>query len=227
MKVYQIYFKESQIDQLEPGYIPFFNEYCTRYFESQVIHDLVKQGAHIGEAYFGVVSYKLRQKLGYMKENWKNNKNIVNTSVTEFTPEQFEIELYKHKPDAMSFQRHVPHDPIIVADNFHPGFRKYWTYIMDKIGYRWVPTRFENVFYCNYFVATTFQYERYVNEMLAPAMKVMSEMPELDNRCNYPQPFPEHLKGKFGVDHWTYHAFICERFFSYFAHIHKLDCKHY
>jgi hypothetical protein len=227
MKVFQIYFDPSQIEQLEPGYIPHFNQTCTKYFESQVIHDLVKQGEHKDIDYFGVVSYKLRQKLGYMKENWKNNKNIANTSVNEFTPEQFEEELLKHKPDAMSFQRHAPHDPVLVAEHFHPGFQKYWAYIMDKIGYRWIPTRFEDIFYCNYFVATPYWYERYVKEMLAPAMEVMYGMPELDSDCRYPRPFPEHLKGKLGVDHWTFHAFICERFFSYFAHLHKLNCKHY
>ena len=227
MKVFQIYFDQSQIEQLEPGYIPYFNQTCTKYFESKVILDLVTQGEHKDTDYFGVVSYKLRQKLGYMKENWKNNKNIANTSVNEFTPDKFEEELLKHRPDAMSFQRHAPHDPIIVADRFHPGFRKYWSYIMDQIGYRWVPTRFENIFYCNYFVATPYWYERYVNEMLAPAMEVMIGMPELDNNSSYPQPLPENLRAQFGLLHYPFHAFICERFFSYFAHIHNLNCKHY
>lgn len=228
MRVYQIYFDEKQLPLLEPDYIPFFNQYCTKYFESQVIHDLVMGGSHLGSDYFGVVSYKLREKIGHMKgDSWKNTKNIANTSVTEFTTEQFEIELYRHCPDAMSYQRHVSHDPIIVADSFHHGFRKYWNYIMDQIGYRWLPTNFEDVFYCNYFVAKTHIYERYVKEMLAPAMKVMDTMPELNGNANYPMPYPEHLNGKLKFDHWTFHAFICERMFSYFANIHNLDCKHY
>jgi|GEM_PF-2196530 len=227
MKVYQIYFHESQIVELEPGYIPHFNRDCTVFFESEVIKDLVLLGEHKSTDYFGVVSYKLKHKLGYMKENWKNNKNIANTSVNEFTTEQFEAELMKYKPDAMSFQRHAPHDPVLVADGFHPFFRKYWTYIMNEIGYRWVPTRIENIFYCNYFVAKEKLYEKYVKEMLVPAMEVMKDMPELYGNCNYPRAFPENLKTQFGINSWPYHAFICERFFSYFSHIHNLDCKHY
>lgn len=227
MKVFQIYFDPSQIDQLEPGYIPFFNENCTKYFESQVIHDLVEGQEHKHTDYFGVVSYKLRKKLGYMRDNWKGIPNIANTSINQFTPEQFEEELLKHKPDAMSFQRHVPHDPISMAERFHPNFTKYWVHIMNELDYKWEPVIFQDIFYCNYFVANSYWYDRYVCEMLAPAMKIMDGMPELNNFCNYPFAFPEHLKGKFEVDHWTYHAFIAERFFSYFAHIHKLDCKHY
>lgn len=227
IKVYQIYFKESQIEELEPGYIPYFNKKCTKFFESQVIHDLVWQQANWHTNYFGVVSYKLKQKLGYMKENWKNNKNIANTSVKEFTPELFEEELFKHTPDAMSFQRHAPHDPIIIANGFHPNFRKYWEHIMQKIGYKWEPTRIENVFYCNYFVARSDIYDRYVKEMLTPAMMEMMQMPELDRNCYYPREFPENLKTELGVPHWTFHPFICERFFSWFAHVHNLKCLHY
>lgn len=227
MRVFQIYFDPSQIDQLEPGYDPYFNEKCTLFFESEVIRDLIERGEHKRSEYFGVVSYKFRQKLGYMRDNWKNNKNIANTSVREFTTETFEELLYQFRPDAMSFQRHAPHDPVMIANGFHPNFRKYWEEIMTKIGYKWEPVRIENVFYCNYFVAKSDLYERYVNEMLGPAMEVMKQMPELMSNSRYPLPWPKRLEEQFGVPHWTYHAFICERMFSYFAHIHNFKCLHY
>ncbi len=227
MKVYQIYFDPSQIDQLEPGYDPYFNEVCTVFFESQVIRDLITKNAHMGTEYFGVVSYKIRQKLGYMKENWKNNKNIANTSVREFSPELFESLVDEHKPDAMSFQRHAPHDPIIVADRFHPGFRKHWENIMTQIGYKWEPVRIENIFYCQYFVAKEAIYEHFVKTMLGPAMDVMVNMPELFDNSNYPRPFPENLRKQFGISYWPFHPFLCERMFSYYAHIHNLKCLHY
>ncbi len=230
MKIYQIYFEESQLAQCEhdmDGWFPYFNEKCSIFFESQVIHDLIGQGQHKDCDYFGVVSYKLRQKLGYMKENWKNNKNIANTSVNNFTPEQFTRELYKGMPDAMSFQRHAPHDPVIVADMFHPGFSKFWVEIMKKIGYKWTPTHCENVFYCQYFVAKAEIYEKFDREMLGPGMEVMLTMPELWGNSRYPRPWPDNLAKQFCVPHWTYHPFIAERFFSYFAQIHNLNCLHY
>lgn len=229
MIVYQIYFKEEQVMQLEKEFIPYHNETCTEYFENEVIRRLIMGGQHKITDYFGVVSYQIRQKLGYMKENWKNHPKIANTSTSEFTPQLFAEALYSidPAPDAMSFQRHIGHDTISTADGFHPGFLKYWKHIMGKIGYNWVPETHKDVFYCNYFVAKSHIYEKYVKEMLNPAMVVMLGMPELYEKCNYPKPFPEHLKGKLSVDHWTYHTFLCERMFTYFAHIHNLNCWHY
>lgn len=227
IKIYQIYFREDQRACLD--YIPYYNPDCTVFFENSVIQDLVqKQKQTQGDAeYFGVVSYKLREKIGETIESWKNNKNIANKSIRKFTPEQFQHELLKGKPDAMSFQRHMGHDPISYANKFHPGFSGYFQHILKKVGYNWSPTYLENVFYCNYFVAKNEIYEKYVNDMLAPAMEVMKNMPELMRDSHYPHKLPENLKEKFGVNHYPYHPFICERMFSYFAHIHNLKCLHY
>ena len=227
MRVYQIYFKPEQLANLEPEYIPYNNAECTVFFESEVMRSLIERNSHRDTDYFGVVSHKLRVKLGFTKDNWKNNKNIHNTSTQEFTPTAFQRQVYEAKPDVMSFQRHSPHDTVMVANGFHPGFLKYWTQIMSRIGYKWEPTRFEDVFYCNYFVAKSEIYERYVREMLAPAMDEMVRMAELWSPCRYPDPLPGNLQSKFGIEHWPFHAFLCERMFTYFAHIHRLNCKHY
>ena len=225
LKVYQIYFNENQKISLD--YIPVLNNDCTLFFENDVVKSLIEKNDHLETEYFGVVSYKLRHKLGYEMKNWSALPNIANHSTKEFTPELFETELKKHLPDVMSFQRHIGHDTVSFADNFHPNLSKYYKEIMNKIGYDWQPTSFKDVFYCNYFVAKSDIYERYVKEMLIPAMEVMKTMPELMQNSNYPKQLPENLKQSFGVSHYTYHTFICERFFSYFAHVHKLNCLHY
>jgi hypothetical protein len=226
LRVYQIYYQAEQLPNLI--YIPHLNKECTVFFENSPIRMMVENQAHIGTEYFGVVSWKLKHKLGYeMKQQWRGMANIANHSTNEFTPESFAFELKRHAPDAMSFQRHTPHDPITYANQFHPMFSHYFQFIMHRIGYEWTPTRFENVFYCNYFVAKSELYERYVKEMLIPAMDVMKDMPELMENSNYPHPLPENLKQAFGVNHYTYHAFLCERMFSYFAHLHQLKCVHY
>lgn len=225
MKVYQVYFREEQLPALD--YTPYYNKDCTLFFENSVICDLINQGAHKRDNYFGVVSHQLRQKVAIGKTNWAAIKNIANTSVTEFTPENFEIGLLKGKPDAMSFQRHIPHDPISFADQFHPNFSIYFARLMKRIGYNWNGEKLPDVFYCNYFVAKSDIYERYVKEMLIPFMEAMKFMPELMNDSKYPKPLPEELKKKFGIAHYPYHPFLCERLFSYFAYKNNLKCLHY
>ena len=226
LKVYQVYFDESQKKDLD--YIPHLNENCTVFFENEVIKNLIESGAHSDCEYFGVVSYNLKKKLNEdMKLKWAHIPNVKNNSANTFTPALFEVELRKYLPDVMSFQKHTGHEPITYANNFHPNFSKYFSEIMKKIGYDWKPVKFENIFLCNNFVAKKDVYERYVTEMLAPAMEVMLTMPELMKNSMYGKPLPDNLKKSFGVNWFPYHTFLAERFFSYFCHIHKLNCKHF
>ncbi len=223
LKVYQIYFDESQLSQIE--FTPIKNDNCTVFFENTVIKNLIESGAHLESDYFGVVSYQLRKKLDLTRK-WKID-NIANTSNTEFSPKLFEDVLLKEKPDVLSFQRHARHDNITFSDRFHPNFTTHFRKIMHAIGYNWEPTVFENIVYCNFFVAKSSIYEKYVTEMLIPAMKIMETMPELMRNSGYPKSLPENLKETFGVNHYPYHAFICERMFSYFMHLNKLNCINY
>lgn len=230
--VYQIYFQEKQLEKLKvefPDYIPYLNAECSVFFESAVIRDLIQnKAAQFGSDYFAVVSYKLKEKLGYtMKEKWKSIPNIANHSTVEFTPEGFEMELKKHRPDVMSFQRHPPHDPVMFANSFHPNFSNYFKKIMSDIGYSWAPTRFDDVFYCNFFAARSEIYADFVNKMLAPAMDVMKRMPELMENSRYPSILPGNLIERFGIAHYPYHPFLCERMFSFYVHINNLKSMHY
>jgi len=79
---------------------------------------LVEAGAHRAGDYFGVVSYQLRQKIEGTRESWKHNEEIANLSARDFTLEAFERELRRKTPDAMSFVRHAPHDPVTLATAF-------------------------------------------------------------------------------------------------------------
>jgi hypothetical protein len=223
LKVFQIYFDESQRAGLD--YESLRNDDCTVYFESSVIRQLVESGAHAGHDYFGVVSHQLRSKLDYTRDRWAGE--IANVSTRAFSPAAFEVEVQRAAPDVMGFQTHPPHDPVSLADRFHPGFAAHFRNIMAAIGYGWEPTVFEHVFYFNYFVARPAIYERYVTEMLAPAMAIMDRMPELMQDSRYPRPLPVALQARFGVPHYPFHPFLCERFFSYFAHMNRLRCATY
>jgi hypothetical protein len=223
MRIFQVYFHEEQRADLD--YVPFRNDDCSVYFENSVIRQLVESGAHAGDDYFGVVSHQLRSKLGYTRDRWAGE--IANVSRRAFSPAHFAAEVASAAPDAMGFQTHVPHDPVSLAERFHPGFTQHFRNIMAAIGYGWTPCVFQHVFYFNYFVARAEVYERYVREMLAPAMAVMDHMPELLDDSRYPYPLPEPLRARLGIPHYPFHPFLCERFFSYFAHIQGLTCAFY
>ncbi len=223
LKIYQIYYDNSQLEKLD--YTPYFNNNCNHYFESQVMVDLINEGAHLDYSYFGVVAYKLREKLSFAKSY--PIVNIANRSVQEFTPKLYEHELWKRTPDVFSFQRHLPHDPIFFADRFHVNFSSYFKKIMYEIGYNWQAVAFTDVFYCNYFSAKSDIYEHFVKTMLEPAMEVMETMPELMQNSGYPKKLPLHLQQQWGIDFYPYHTFLCERMFSFYAHLNKLKCLHY
>jgi hypothetical protein len=225
LRVYQIFFSEDQTAGLD--YLPYRNDACTVYFENSVIKGLIDSGAHAGSDYFGVVSHQLRAKLHTARDAWRNNGSIANVSTEPFTPEAFERALERHAPDVLSFGRHPPHDPVSLADQYHPNFSRYFGQIMRAIGHEWTPVAFNDVFYFNYFVAKTPIYRRYVEEMLTPAMAVMDQMPELMQDSRYPHPLPEALRTRFGIPFYPYHPFLCERFFSYFAHLNQLRCAHF
>lgn len=225
LKVYQIYYSEDHLGKLD--YTPYLNSECSIFFEHSVMVDLINSGSHIDFKYFGVVSHSLREKITISKTSWRNIKNIANVSINQFTPESFARELMVNQPDVMSFQRHIPHDPISFGNSFHTGMSDFFKKIMLEIGYNWSPVAFQNVFYCNYFVAKSAIYEEYVKAMLEPAMDVMMTMPELLKNSGYPKKLPEHLRAQWGIDFYPYHTFLCERMFSYYVHLKKLKCLHY
>lgn len=224
LKVYQICFQEQQKEFCD--YTPYMNADCDEYFENSVIRKLIEEGEHKDAEYFGVVSYKLRHKIGTVQKNWSID-NIKNHSTNTFHPDAFEFELNAHKPDAMSFQRHASHDTVTFANNFHPNFSKYFDKILSELSLTRTNKSYKDIFYCNFFVAKAEIYEHYVKSLLTPAMDVMKSMPELWGNSRYPHPLPQNISDRLSIDHYPYHSFICERLFTYYADKEKLNCRHY
>jgi hypothetical protein len=214
LKIYQIYYEEKQLEKLI--FEPYYNKKCTVFFENWVIKQIIDQGKHKNFDYFGVVSHDLLNKI----------KGVTHKSRSEMplNEENLRTQLALFEPDALSLSNISSHDPITEANNYHPYFIDLFSEIVKKNGYKWTPEEYQTVFYCNHFVAKSEIYEAYVNELLSPSMEIMKGMPELMNDSKYYKKLPEHLKKDFGVDYYPYQTFLCERLFSFYAHVNNLNC---
>lgn len=204
-KIYQIYYKESQKDKLD--FIPYHNPECSVFFENEVIANLVLNENDCD--YFGVVGPEYRNKIDISKRF--SHPVISNMSRNHFEVKDFYDLLNKEKPDALSFQNHMPHNVIQTMAGLHPKAHIYFEKIMQEIGYKYVARHHTKVVYSNLFIMKLDLYKKYVNEMLLPAMEVMRNMPELTNNSNYPKQLPKDLSERWGINHYPYHTFICER----------------
>ena len=225
LKIYQIYFHESQKDTLY--YEPYFNQDCTPFFEHSVMIDLIKKGKHLDSRYFGVMPPKFEEKKDWInKRHHHHLENIDRKKIIDISSNH-KMKKSIIKADVVSFTSQIITDPITEIEWMHKDISIFFKEIMSKIGYNWKPEIWEHVIYSNLFIAKSEVYERFVKEMLSPAMDVMLEIPELFKDSGYPKRLPKELQDKFNCSHYPYHSFIAERFISYFIHIHNLNCKHF
>ncbi len=224
MKLFQIYFDESQLAGLD--FEPVHNPRCTIFFENEVIADLEPKYNNIENDYFGVLSHKFRKKIEQMTHfpghfrnhlNGKFNLDVLNSKVYDI----------HNGSEVLNLMKFTPHDPIALGQVIHPKLEQYFKEVLGCIGFNWSPTVYEHNFYCNYFIARSDIYRKYVSEMLAPAIEVMCKMPELMEDAKYPRRFPANLMIELGVNFWPYHPFICERLFSYFVHLYGFKVTYY
>lgn len=61
--IYQVVYDEKSQESLDPQFIMYKNSNCTKYFENQVIVDLYEQGKMSDCEFFGVVSWRIWQKV--------------------------------------------------------------------------------------------------------------------------------------------------------------------
>lgn len=210
--IYQVYFKDEQRGILEPQFTPYNNaNSLTPYFENSVIAQLVNKKSD-PEEYFGVLSYNLRKKIELMKQF---RRPFTNTSQESYSFNWLLQQIEKNE-DVIFLMDHNPHNPILTANEIHPKFAQHWNRIMVRLGIQCdILVSWERVIYCNFFIAKHRVYKSYVDDLLIPAIKVMDSMPELWDDCHYPKEVTPEVKRGLGVNHYPYHAFICERLFSY------------
>lgn len=218
LRIFQIYYsQETKAHCFKRGWWhPYDNTgKLTPFFENTVIANLIKAKAHRGAEYFGVFSHDIAKEIVF-KENGQR-----------LNPESLR-ECMESGHDVYSFQKRRQQTNIILqAERYHPGFVEYTERILHKIGYA-IPQKLDKIILFNHFIMRSNLYERYVKEMLLPAMKVMATMEELDEDAGYKRKDRRPDFGdQLGYEHYPYHPFICERLPSvWMAYNKDLTFKH-
>lgn len=164
------------------------------YFENSVIKEIITSGHANASEYVGIFSHAIGSKMVFKGINGKH-----------FSPEGLLDIIENNDADFYSFQKRRTQPNIITqAENYHPGIVDMTTKILQSIGYD-LPKRLDKIVLFNHFVARRSVYEKYVEEMLVPAMDFMATMPELNKDAGYKETTPA------GMDFYPYHPFILER----------------
>lgn len=224
VRIFQIGYRPDHAKTAEWEYIDNSHD-CTVYFENSIISRLISEGQHLQCQYFGVVSHKLQHNINTSRRGPRVNMD-------RWDKGEFERRLNESNADVFGFLEYMPHDPVRYFLAVHPQLPFYFREVTDRLAFSPMyngATKMRHVFYSNSFVAKPHIYERYVQEFLNPAMKIMDEMPELMQDSGYPIELPDALKKKWGIGWFPLHTFICERLFSYWVHLQgdKLTVKYY
>ena len=192
----------------------YYNENADKYLESRVISDLVGEGDHLNSEYYGVVSYRFGAKTG------RRSSQVFHW---------IEKDSYEH--DVYGFRANWTTSNIVnlfkQGDRWHPNFSKVATELFKRLDMPCMEQVQPPIFY-NYWICKSELVERFVKEMLNPAMEVLETMDLAYENSEYRVPTPEgkdQLTKVFGRPYYTYHPFICERLFPAWVTMNKLKYK--
>jgi hypothetical protein len=217
VRVKQIYYQGIHAGMIDQDFEPYRNMNGNKWLENQVFVDLRKAEEHKKADYFGIFSVKFRNKLG--------KTGAIVKRMIEQNPG---FEVYSFFDGVQNMWRH--------ADKWHPDFSKVGDMILSKIGYKGATKRDIQMVYSNHWIATPEVYERYVDEMLIPAMEIMESDSEINELVNRDSGYRIGFKGEkiasketclkvFGKPYYTYHPFICERLFATWADWNNIKIK--
>jgi len=181
--------------------------------ENEVILSLYKEGDYRRSDLYGVLSWKFRRK-------------------TQFTGNTIRIAIQGKKGEAFSFFKSFKHNNVwITGDIWHENFSTIGKMLFKKLGYDVDITKLAtSPIYCNYWLATPDIYKRYCEEILGPAIKLLSTDEELRNLCdkdakysNYDSAGEDVCRRIFDRPYYTYYPFVCERLFTTFCAINGIQ----
>lgn len=222
LRVKQIYYDRVQVGFLDPNFEPFFNEGKSKFLENQVISDFHAKGAHEESEYFGVLSWKFRQK------RKKDGEWI-----------DYHMDKYKGY-ECYSFFPEWDHPNCwVLGETIHKDFIKIGNLIFNKLGFGDVDKIDTPNIYMNYWIIKSELFDRYCKEVLNPVMAIMEEDEEIKEllmqRTTYKNSEDlsmrnianeEQCMELFGVPYYTYHPFVLERCMATFIALNNFTVKH-
>jgi hypothetical protein len=202
---FQIYYEDSQKDNLYPFAIPFKNETLTPYFENSVIADLVPKSQ---TDYISVCSWRLKDKrrdrIMQLKDTSLNYEKI--------TEREFDVAILT--PYSKS------HQPLAMAKRWHG---EPWINAINKLKeFIKVPQELSTSIYENHFIARKEIYHEYIHSVLNPCIDFISVHPVFFADANYAQRKSAEDRRRYfeksGRHDWPIAPFILERLFAIWVH---------
>jgi hypothetical protein len=199
---YQVYYEDSQLDNLYPFAIPHKNDAVTNYFENSIISDLVPQS---DADLISVCSWRLSNKRIDRSMQLKGKTELTYEMITE---SDFDIAVLT--PVSKS------HQALVMAEAWHGSP---WTCALKELKkFINVPRELNHPIYENHFIATKEIYHEYVLSFLNPVIAYMSYRPVFFADSNYAKRKSESDRKRYsertGKSDWPIAPFILERLFS-------------
>ena len=222
--VHQCFFDDRFKDRLDPGFIPYFNEHVTRFFENDVIVELIRAGKHKPRDYFGVFSWRFSEKIPLRSE-------VIFDLIHE---DGYQADVYSFFEGTHSGLGPKGYNIWTFGENSHPGLIEAGEILLKRLGMRVDLRRLTTpVIYQNHFICRSDLYERYVDELLQPAIRGLSNSNdrELQEAISRDAQYVTHLKTAvreevFGRPYFSLEPFLCERLFSTWAALQSLNVRH-
>lgn len=168
-------------------------------FEYNPMIDLYKSNYFKLVEYTGVFSWKFQDKTGL-------NKNLLYNILDKNDFQEY---------DVIHFCRPLGEPFLKFTENNHKGFMKLFSLICNELNIEVKEPI--NTIYSNFFIAKSEIYEKYIEEVLIPAIDLMETKYKYLawEDANYKSGLKkEALKKYTGLEYYTFHTFILERLFS-------------
>ena len=215
IKIYQIYYDKRSEAHLDPQFTPFHNTHTTKYFAEQAIMNVYDSGAMKDCDYFGVVSWRVKQKIihwGDLRariyaDNKAHDFYYIKHSIAGFKNQVWRQGSFAHRIDLTSYTEKL------IAEL---GYKD-----VDLMNMQLVPS------YYGYQICRTELYRDFMENFLKPIITKMEDKSRADlqdwlnqdaNYTSYGGAVDaERLRKVTGFPYYTKHAFITERLFPTYA----------
>lgn len=207
MRIYQAFFKPSQVASLDKEFIPYNNLKNEEplLHEYPLLLDLYDKNQGY-DGYWGMVSAKFKEKTGI---DGQTAKNLINHNPG--------YDVYHYNPFPKQAQAYI--NPFVQADHYyHPGMVDYVNKLLIELGYdldiKYIKIDADHFMYCSYYVGNFKFWSRWI-PFLQTCIFVSNKEPDLKN-------YLYGYTSKHGdSENFFNFPFVVERLVSLFVHLNS------